>query len=329
MSIAITIDDPAKTPRAHLIAALVLIETLSPGVLAAADTSLLLDAVGGAPLRIATEDLPDTGADIPNPTAAFGDAAAPLVPVANDPAAAFGDACGVCHEPQFETLSGVTCANGHGGAESAPLAVGNPATSAPTTGSLPPAPPSAPAAAAAPAGAVELDKDGLPWDVRIHAKSEDKSNPRPKNADGRWRKKRGVDDALVAQVESELRALMAAPAPMVAGSAAVGGLIPPNVPPTGAAPTPPAPPAPLVPAAAPTTAAPAPATIPTAPGGAITFVQLVQKTGQLNAAGKLTQEEIVTACQSVGAANLSLIAARPDLVAQVSATIDAIVASKA
>lgn len=317
MSISLTIDDPAKTPRAHLIAALVLIETLSPGVLAAAGAPVA-DKYDGMPLHIAPEDLPDVGrATAPlNPAAAFGthgsafghgsaelDAdAVKLEALAGpgaagptladiDPAAAFGDA----GNGQAATLP------------PPPAAAGNPVISIPPTASLPPAPPSAPNVAAAPAGAVELDKDGLPWNATIHAKGE--KGARPMNADGRWRKKRGVEDATVAAVEAELRALMAipSPAPVAAPAAQVG-----NVPP-----------------APPITAPTAPATIPTAPAGAISFVQLVQKTGQLNAAGKLTQDEIVTACQSVGAANLSLIAARPDLVAQVAATIDAIVASKA
>jgi hypothetical protein len=39
----------------------------------------------------------------------------------------------------------------------------------------------------------------LPWDPRIHARTQSI------NADGSWRNKRGVDIALVAQVEAELR----------------------------------------------------------------------------------------------------------------------------
>lgn len=48
-----------------------------------------------------------------------------------------------------------------------------------------------------------LDSSGLPWDERIHSLSGDGS--RPQNANGTWRRKRGVADDLVAQVESELR----------------------------------------------------------------------------------------------------------------------------
>lgn len=44
-----------------------------------------------------------------------------------------------------------------------------------------------------------VDAAGLPWDERIHASSK------ALIADGTWRKKRGVADDLVAQVEAELR----------------------------------------------------------------------------------------------------------------------------
>jgi hypothetical protein len=47
--------------------------------------------------------------------------------------------------------------------------------------------------------APEHDAVGLPWDERIHAGSK------VLNADGTWRKRRGVDDKTVAAVEAELR----------------------------------------------------------------------------------------------------------------------------
>lgn len=67
-----------------------------------------------------------------------------------------------------------------------------------------PAPaPMAPAAGGSPAGGVETDTDGLPWDARIHGSTK------TKNADGRWRAKKGLNDAaLVERVKAELRALM-------------------------------------------------------------------------------------------------------------------------
>lgn len=48
------------------------------------------------------------------------------------------------------------------------------------------------------AGAPDFDSAGMPWDERIHASS------RATVADGTWRKKRGVSDELVAEVEAEL-----------------------------------------------------------------------------------------------------------------------------
>ena len=45
----------------------------------------------------------------------------------------------------------------------------------------------------------ERDNRGMPWDERIH------SAARSLNKDGSWRIKRGVEDALVAQVEGQLR----------------------------------------------------------------------------------------------------------------------------
>lgn len=43
------------------------------------------------------------------------------------------------------------------------------------------------------------DVDGIKWDKRIHSSSKEL------NKDGTWRKRRGVDDALVRSVEAELR----------------------------------------------------------------------------------------------------------------------------
>lgn len=44
-----------------------------------------------------------------------------------------------------------------------------------------------------------LDAKWIPWDARIHSSSKEL------NKDGTWRKRRGIDDALIAQVEAELR----------------------------------------------------------------------------------------------------------------------------
>ena len=89
----------------------------------------------------------------------------------------------------------------------------------PPNASLPPAPPPGPTAGAptgaAPTASVVTDKNGLPWDARIHASSK------TMNADGSWRGRRNTDAHIIASVEAELRALMAIPAPAPASIAPV------------------------------------------------------------------------------------------------------------
>lgn len=50
------------------------------------------------------------------------------------------------------------------------------------------------------AAGAEVDADGVIWDARIHA------GTKTKNADGRWKAKKGVDKAYAAQIMAELRA---------------------------------------------------------------------------------------------------------------------------
>lgn len=56
-----------------------------------------------------------------------------------------------------------------------------------------------------PAPQVPFDKEGLPWDSRIHSSSK------AVIADGTWKLRRGVDPAEVAKVKAQLRELMAVP----------------------------------------------------------------------------------------------------------------------
>lgn len=51
-----------------------------------------------------------------------------------------------------------------------------------------------------------LDKNGLPWDERIHSSSKNT------NADGTWRYRKGVSPTIRAKVEAELKGAVAAPA---------------------------------------------------------------------------------------------------------------------
>jgi len=51
-----------------------------------------------------------------------------------------------------------------------------------------------------------VDKSGLPWDRRIHSDATERLTK-----EGFWKRRRNIDDATVATVEAELRALMAIP----------------------------------------------------------------------------------------------------------------------
>lgn len=85
----------------------------------------------------------------------------------------------------------------------APQAAPKPA--APSVSSEPvPDAPAAPAPTTS--GAEELDSAGVPWDERIHASTKSQ------NADGTWKKRRGVDPAEVDRVTAELTTAPEAPA---------------------------------------------------------------------------------------------------------------------
>lgn len=246
--------------------------------------AFLNEYTGGAVATPAAPDLPtlapaDNPATGTSPDDAFG----------GDPVAAFGDVGNVA-------------------------AAGSPAISDPAIAFSPPAAPSAPSVAVATAGAVDLDKNGLPWDGRIHA------GTKRKNADGTWTAKRGVDEATVAQVEAQLRGVMAIPAPApVATSAAP---LPPAA--VGAPVTPPVPPVPPQPPAAPApiTAPSAPVTIPTAPAGA-DFATTAKLVGELIGANRLTQQQLEGIVGKYGVAppQFGLLFNRPDLVPAVHADI--------
>lgn len=48
-------------------------------------------------------------------------------------------------------------------------------------------------------GGVEVDSDGLPWDARIH------SGKKTKNSDGRWKRRKGVQDVEYNAIVAELK----------------------------------------------------------------------------------------------------------------------------
>lgn len=200
-----------------------------------------------------------------------------------------------------------------------------------------PEPAASPQPTAAPAG-VETDKNGLPWDERIHSGPKDK---RPKNADGSWRRKRGVDDALVEQVEAELRQVMGAtgnPAP-AAPTAAASPEPAPAPAPTAAPAAPPPTPAdagtasgpggattadnvPAPPVAAPPAATPTPAPTPPAEpatSGEMTFPELMRKITALQSAGTLTVQATNEIAVSLGLTGVRDLIHRPDLIASFAA----------
>lgn len=175
---------------------------------------------------------------------------------------------------------------------------------------LPPAPPPAPVAAAPTAPVaptnpanVELDKDGLPWDARIH------SSTKAKTADGAWRAKRGINGGdLVARVTAELRATMAVAAPAASPAPPMPSVVMP-----GAGPSaqdvfaPPPPTAVAIPAA--TTDAP------------MTFQQLMPMVTGAMLANKLPQTALVEAINSIGLPTIPSLSQRPDLVPMVWASL--------
>lgn len=227
------------------------------------------------------------------------------------------------------------------GVPPAPLAVSTPAIAAGSIVAPPPPANTAPitttpgvASSVAGASSVDLDKHGLPWDNRIHAESK------AKIADGTWRKKRNVDPGLVAQVEAELRQLMGAPAAPLAHSTApiattqapatvapvTANLPTASVSQPAVAPPPPAP----VAGAAPTM----PAAPNAAPAGEVPadaraqFVALVGRASAAIQGQKVTQAEVNQCCADAGVPALPLLANRLDLVAQVAAHIDALIAAR-
>lgn len=187
-------------------------------------------------------------------------------------------------------------------------------------------------APAAPVG-VELDKNGLPWDERIHASTKTKT------VDGAWKMKRGVSPEKVAQVEAELRARVAAPLAPATPTATAGSPLPSasSVPPMAPGAVDPAavfggaPAAPLAPpSGAPTLppnppVAPASATSPTDSGSPVadpaTFEQLMPRVTAACTAGTLPPTALGAACTSVGLTGIVQLQQAPQYVPLVWATL--------
>ena len=162
---------------------------------------------------------------------------------------------------------------------------------------------------AAPAGT--LDKDGLPWDARIHATTAQGGGVI--TAKGVWRAKKGLDAAVKAQVEAELRAAQSSPQPVAAPPAAPAAAPPPPSAPVAPAPPVAPPPSEAPPPAAP--AAPAPVELPPAgesnPGA---FAATMAKITQAQAAGTVTQDQVTAALTGLGLQALRDLLNRADLI---------------
>lgn len=183
----------------------------------------------------------------------------------------------------------------------------------PTVASVPAPPTVAPGApvgltTSAPSG--DVDATGLPWDKRIHSSSK------AKNADGSWRKLRGLNDgALVARVEAELRAVAANGSISVtpAGAGATAIII---TPPSGAAvPTPPQ--AAVIPPPPGTTVAPP---VPAAPDVA-TPEGLMEWVTPRMMDGRLTFDTVAAALQANGVESLAALKTNPAAVPGVYAAL--------
>lgn len=151
--------------------------------------------------------------------------------------------------------------------------------------------------------AAELDSAGLPYDVRIHSAGKSKI------ANGTWKLKKGVDKALVDQVNAQNKQLIGQPLPTTTPAPAAAAL--PTLPalPAGAAALPTLPPVAAVPAPD------AEIVVTDYPSFAQFVGQQVLKhgdkaTGELNRG--LTHYGLVDA--TTGAPQLELMAHRPDIV---------------
>lgn len=168
----------------------------------------------------------------------------------------------------------------------------------------------------------QVDKDGFPWDARIHSGNKEMTGK------GVWRKKRGVTDQEVTDVENELRGQNQAPqTPVFATGAHNGAAIPSFVQPeptTAGAPIQPHQALPVIPVEGPVQApfSPPPAQpqtliqIPqTEPvPETITFEVLLNKINYAFQQGKVDNQYVIHLQQSLGVTSITDIAARSDLI---------------
>ena len=154
-----------------------------------------------------------------------------------------------------------------------------------------PAPP-----AAAPEG-VDVDREGIPWDGRIH------SSAKTKLVKGdTWKIKRGTDPALVEQVKAELKTTMAA-----------------------------APATPAAPEASAETKEPDPkavfgegSDVPELPETPMSFPEILEIITERQAAGTLQQTDLDVILEGKGIPNIGMLASRPDLISEIAEELEAV-----
>lgn len=270
------------------------------------------DAFSGNPLDIAAAAIPPQSATEPTPVApstppSTGPTATTPASPSSDAAEAFGNApLSPEQTPASTPAPAVAPPPPEAAASSGP-----PPAPASTTSDDPAALYESIAKPPAAAAAAETDKNGLPWDARIHSGPPSK---KPKNQDGTWRRKRGVGDDEVAAVEAELRQVMGAqPVAAAPLAPAPPPAAPPAAPPVAAAPAAPAPVAspPSVPAAPVSTASPADGATP-----APSFTDLMRRITSLQTAGHLDNAKTGELCQSLNLTSVRDFVHRADMIPQ-------------
>lgn len=197
-----------------------------------------------------------------------------------------------------------------------------------------------------PAGCVELDKNGLPWDPRINTSNKAKTQQNV------WKRRPGLSDEEYNTVVAELKQTMAAPQPAVVPSV-------PFVEPAVAAPTMTAPPLPSATVAVvsddddPSWPAPGPQAVPAPPAppasavpqtiyvpppthdrqdplpiAPTNFAELVEVCTRMQTAKKITMDEITAVCIQHGLPTFPAIMQRPDLIPTVFTALEGIWATR-
>lgn len=144
---------------------------------------------------------------------------------------------------------------------------------------------------------IAVDKNGIPWDDRIHSGGAPEKRM---NQDGTWKKKKGVDEATIAAIVAELKAFASTP------RADATSAPPPPPPAVPADSVPPPPPAPADSGSAPPPPPPpaaAPATIAGSPPERTDFGKHVAWVSTQQNAGKLTADEVNAVLQGEGLVN--------------------------